>query len=178
MIINTHDHEIRTLQAHEVDLHRELSLRAVRDSPTSFGETLLELEAQPPSYWEELTCSVTVPGPHIMLLAHSGDVVHGCVYGLRDRNRRDGSRVGGMWVEPAFRGRGIGHALVQAVIAWSREQGRARIGLWAPAHNNAAITLYTKAGFRENGRRRPLPSDPALWIIEMEVLLKGVDAQQ
>lgn len=46
--------QIRALEPHEVSLHRELRLRALRDAPDAFGETFAEAEAQPISYWEEL----------------------------------------------------------------------------------------------------------------------------
>ena len=48
------------------------------------------------------------------------------------------------------------------------ERGLGRLGLWAPAHSPAAIALYTRAGFRETGERRPIPTNPSLWIVAME----------
>jgi hypothetical protein len=30
------------------------------------------------------------------------------------------------------------------------------------------MALYSRAGFQATGARRPLPSDPSLWIVEME----------
>jgi hypothetical protein len=67
--------QIRTLEPHEVDLHREVRLRALADAPDSFGVVVSEVEAQPMSYWEELTRSVTEPGRHVMFLACEGDTV-------------------------------------------------------------------------------------------------------
>jgi GNAT superfamily N-acetyltransferase len=159
---------IRTLEPHEVNLHRELRLRALRDAPDSFGVTFADAEAQPSSYWETLTRSVTEPGHHVMFLASEGEVVCGSTYGLLDQEKSDGGRVGGMWVDPARRRQGIGRALLQAVIAWARQRGLNRLGLWAPVHIPAAIVLYRQAGFHETGRRRPLPTNPSLEILEME----------
>jgi ribosomal protein S18 acetylase RimI-like enzyme len=64
--------------------------------------------------------------------------------------------------------RGVGRALLQEVFSWARERGLSRLGLWAPAHSPAAISLYRQAGFRETGNRRPLPTNPSLQILEME----------
>jgi GNAT superfamily N-acetyltransferase len=138
------------------------------DAPDSFGETVADAAAQPTSYWEDLTRSVTEPGRHVMFLACEGQHVLGSAYGLVDRERSDTGRVGGMWVEPASRRRGIGHALLQEVLGWARERGLSRLGLWAPAHSPAAMALYRQAGFRETGNRRPLPTNPSLQIVEME----------
>jgi len=163
--------ELRRLASHEADLHRTLRLRALRDAPDSFGEAYTDVAARPIGYWEELTRSVTEPGRNVMFLACEGHDVLGAAYGLLDRARSDAGRVGGMWVEPAWRGRGVGRALLQEVISCGRERGLRRLGLWAPGHNPAAIALYTRAGFRNTGDRRPLPTNPALLIIAMEVEL-------
>jgi GNAT superfamily N-acetyltransferase len=139
--------------------------------PESFGEAYTDVAARPIGYWEELTRSVTEPGQNVMFVACEGHDVLGSAYGLLDRARSDAGRVGGMWVEPAWRRRGVGRALLQEVITWGRERGLKRLGLWAPGHNPAAIALYTGAGFRNTGDRRPLPTDPTLSIIAMEVEL-------
>jgi GNAT superfamily N-acetyltransferase len=162
---------LRRLLPHEVSLHRELRLRALRDAPDSFGEAAAEVALRPLTYWEGLTRSVTEPGPHVMFLAVEAELVVGSTYGLRDQDRSEAGRVGGMWVDPAWRRRGVGGALLQAVFGWARERGLNRLGLWAPAHSPAALTLYRQAGFRENGNRRPLATNPALQIIELEAPL-------
>jgi GNAT superfamily N-acetyltransferase len=168
---------VRVLQSHEVGLHRDLRLLALRDAPDSFGETFADIGARSLSYWEELTRSVTPPGPHVMFLACAGDALCGMAYGLLDRERTEAGRVGGMWVAPAWRRRGVGRMLLRAVEDWARERGLHRLGLWAPSHSPAAIALYCQAGFRETGRHRPLPSRPALQVIEMEcdVTTRAVD---
>jgi len=103
-----------------------------------------------------------------MLLACRGDDVVGSAYGLLDRTRADAGRVGGMWVDPAWRRRGVGRALLEGVVAWAGERGLGRLGLWAPAHSPAAIALYTRGGFRKTGKRRAIPTNPSLWIVAME----------
>ena len=163
--------ELRRLASDEVSLHRDLRLRALRDAPGSFGETFTDAAGRPISYWAELTRSVTEPGLDVMFLACEGQDVLGSAYGLLDRTHTDAGRVGGMWVGPAWRRRGVGRALLHEVMSWGRERRFRRLGLWAPAHNPAAIALYSRAGFRNTGDRRQLPTNPALSIIAMEVEL-------
>jgi GNAT superfamily N-acetyltransferase len=162
---------LRRLAPQEAALHRDIRLRALRDAPDSFGETFADAAARPLSYWEELTHSVTRPHGAVMFLACEGEQVLGSVYGTLDRERSDGARVGGTWVDPAARGHGVGQALLQEVFSWARARGFRRLGLWAPPHRAAAIALYTRAGFRETGDRRPLPTDPSLSVLAMEVVL-------
>ena len=106
-----------------------------------------------------------------MVLACEGAHVVVVAYGLRARDSGAGGRVGGMWVDPAWRRRGVGRALLDAVLGWARESGFARLGLWAPAHRPAALALYRGAGFQETGRRRPLRAASALEILEMEAAI-------
>ncbi|HEY5990376.1 MAG TPA: GNAT family N-acetyltransferase, partial [Streptosporangiaceae bacterium] len=59
----------------------------------------------------------------------------------------------GMLVDRGWRGRGVGLALVQAAIGWARGQRLHKLCLDVFAHNTAAIALYRKSGFVEEGRR-------------------------
>jgi ribosomal protein S18 acetylase RimI-like enzyme len=52
-----------------------------------------------------------------------------------------------------WRGRGVGTALFAAAIAWARAHGCHKLSLSVFAHNTAAIGLYRKLGFVEEGRR-------------------------
>jgi RimJ/RimL family protein N-acetyltransferase len=58
-----------------------------------------------------------------------------------------------MLVDRDWRGRGAGSALVRAAIGWARAQGLHKLSLEVFAHNEAAIALYRKCGFTEEGRR-------------------------
>ncbi|MFN0298944.1 MAG: GNAT family N-acetyltransferase [Burkholderiales bacterium] len=163
--------KIRALEPYEVSFHRELRIRVLNDSPDSFGETGSEAEARPLSYWEDLTRSVTEPNRHVMFVAFEGDAIVGTTYGLLDHERNDVGRVGGMWVAPSQRRRGVGRSLLAAVLVWARERGLKRVGLWAPASEPAAVALYSRAGFKDTGRQRPLPTNSDLRISEMEIEL-------
>jgi ribosomal-protein-alanine N-acetyltransferase len=108
-----------------------------------------------------------------MFLAYEGDAVFGSMYGLRDRESTDTGRVGGTWVEPAYRRQGIGKALLQAVISWAREERFNRLRLWAPVAGVGALALYRQAGFNDTGHRRALPTNIALQVMELECRLSA-----
>jgi len=158
---------IRRLEPYEVALHRALRLRALQDAPDSFGDRFDDISARPPAYWEELTRSVTAADGHVMFLACSDTAVRGSTYGLIDAQHGDTGRVGGMWVEPESRRRGVGVALLDAVIGWARARGLTRLELLAPSHSAAALALYRRAGFRDTGARRLMPGRPHLEVVEM-----------
>ncbi|HEX7094903.1 MAG TPA: GNAT family N-acetyltransferase [Acidimicrobiales bacterium] len=60
----------------------------------------------------------------------------------------------GMWVAAAARGRGIGRALVDAVVAWAREVGAHKVSIEVWPHNERALRLYRSMGFVIEGRKR------------------------
>jgi len=58
----------------------------------------------------------------------------------------------GMWVASDWRRRGVGSALLEAAIGWAREMGVEKLALSVYPHNDAALGLYRKFGFVEEGR--------------------------
>ena len=72
---------------------------------------------------------------------------------LQVKASRHGFGEIGMLVDRAWRGRGVGSALIQAAISLARDQGLHKLSLEVFAHNAAAVALYRKCGFVEEGRR-------------------------
>jgi RimJ/RimL family protein N-acetyltransferase len=59
-----------------------------------------------------------------------------------------------MAILSGFRGEGIGTRLVERGIAWAKDAGAHKLALEVWPHNEAAIALYKKVGFTEEGRLR------------------------
>jgi ribosomal protein S18 acetylase RimI-like enzyme len=59
----------------------------------------------------------------------------------------------GMAILDGYRGRGIGTALLEAGIEWARLSGAHKMSLEVWPHNEAALSLYRKLGFIEEGRK-------------------------
>jgi RimJ/RimL family protein N-acetyltransferase len=79
-----------------------------------------------------------------------------------------------MLVAREWRGRGVGTALLATAIDWSRDRGLHKLTLSVFPHNSAAIALYRKFGFEEEGRRRKhmRRASGELWdLVEMGLLL-------
>jgi ribosomal protein S18 acetylase RimI-like enzyme len=104
-------------------------------------------------------------------LAAAGDTIVGSVH-------VDASPHGfgdlGMCVAHEWRGRGVGSALLATAIDWARERGLHKLSLGVWPHNTAAIALYRKFGFVEEGRKvkQYRRKSGELWdTIEMGLLL-------
>jgi putative acetyltransferase len=79
-----------------------------------------------------------------------------------------------MMVAAAWRGRGVGSALLAAAIGWARTTDLHKLTLSVFPHNGAAIALYRKFGFAEEGRhpKHLRRANGELWdLIDMGLLL-------
>ncbi len=126
------------------------------------------IAAEPPIEVEDLAKSWAIDGT-LVALAH-GDIVGE----LRIEPTWMGFGEIGMMVAANWRGRGVGTALVAAAIDWARGRGLHKLALSVFPHNAAAIALYRKFGFVEEGRlvRHVRRADGQLWdLIEMGLLL-------
>jgi len=59
--------------------------------------------------------------------------------------------VTGLGVDPAFEGRGVGRALMEALMEMARERGGSRMTLRVFAANERARRLYERLGFEVEG---------------------------
>ena len=93
---------------------------------------------------------------------HHADVVAeaaGRVVGHLSVSREDGLATRhvaslGMAVARDWRGCGVGSALVAEAFRWARWAGVEKLALSVYPHNEAALALYRKFGFEEEGRLR------------------------
>lgn len=71
-----------------------------------------------------------------------------------------------MYVDPASRGLGAGHALLRAVAARAAAAGRGALMLETGIHQPEAIGLYEKAGFVRRGPFGAYAEDPLSIFME------------
>ena len=70
-----------------------------------------------------------------------------------------------LYVVPGRRGQGLGRALLEAVLEFSRERGAAYIALGTSTDDTAALGLYESAGFTNLER----PGGPSMLWYELEL---------
>lgn len=126
------------------------------------------IATEPPIDVEELAGAWRLDGT---LVAAAGGQVIGWL-----NVERSGFGFGdiGMLVAREWRGRGVGSALVAAAIEWGRDHQLHKLTLSVFPHNEAAIALYRKFGFEQEGYRKKQMrrGSGELWdLIEMGLLL-------
>jgi GNAT superfamily N-acetyltransferase len=127
---------------------KQLRLRALADSPSAFSSSLEHELAYADDVWRSRIESAAT----FFAVGDDGTFV-GSVTGIDDRHEAGGREVVAMWVAPEWRARGVGRALMDAVLEWARAEGAASVALWVADGNDAARRLYERCGFASTGQR-------------------------
>lgn len=143
---------VRRLGAGDADAFQGLRLRGLRESPEAFGSSYEEEAGRPLDAVAE------------RLAGAAGSVVFGAfgqdgdllgIGGLhRQTQRKAHHRAGiwGMYVVPEARGRGVGRAVLRALVDHARTlDGVHRLELGVETTNTPARALYLAAGFTPYG---------------------------
>jgi GNAT superfamily N-acetyltransferase len=143
---------------------RDLRLRALADTPQAFAETLKEAQQLSDDEWKERVA----PSKERASFVEEADdrSLIGMAFGFFDASE-EVVYLGGMFVDPARRGAGVGRRLVEAVESWARERGTQRIELEVNPEMTPALRLYENCGYQPTGNMRQLPSHPSSTAIEM-----------
>jgi len=72
---------------------------------------------------------------------------NGKIIGFVDLRLGGSVLVRGLAVEPRWRGKGVGSALLEKVIGFARKEGRSAVWIKVQPGNLEAVKIYQKAGF-------------------------------
>ena len=144
---------LRVAEPGDLEIFAALEAEVFAEDPWTPSMIAEELSSPASRYW--------------IATDESGDVV---VYG--------GAKVGGdqadvmtVGVRAHARGRGIGAAILDTLLDWSREAGARDIFLDVRPSNEGAIGLYESRGFVEIGRRPRYFRTPVEDAVEMRAPL-------
>lgn len=155
--------EIREIDADGWEAMRDIRLAALRDAPDAFASSYEREAGFAEADWRRRT---TRGGSFLAYARELGTAPVGIAGGYEAEPGV--AELISMWVSPQARGRGVGQALVEAVVGWARAEGMPRVHLWVAEDNGHARLLYERHGFRPTGERQPLPSNARVTEIGME----------
>lgn len=136
---------------------RAVRLRALGDAPDAFWTTVAQEQSKTAAAWraqlagdDRATFMATLDGVDVGIAVgapHHADTTDAGLYAV--------------WVAAQARGRGVGDALVAAVIDWATARGYPRLLLDVADDNSHAVALYERYGFVPTGvtSRFPPPRD-------------------
>jgi GNAT superfamily N-acetyltransferase len=137
-------------------VYRAIRLASLQEAPYAFGSTYeAEVGASEDSWRRRLS-------DRTRFVAEVDGKVVGTV-GAGPGEFDGAAALTALWVDPGFRGRGVGSALVDAVVDWAKGKGFNQVLLWVTEVNENAQRLYERHGFARTGRMVEVrPREPAV----------------
>ncbi len=146
--------ELRILQAGDAAAFTALRLTALRECPTAFSSSYEE-ECDIPL--EQAAERLAPDEDRAVFGAFDGDLLVGTL-GLYRENRRKLAHkavIWGVYLAPAYRGRGVARRLLERALAHAAAMPNLlKLTLGVNTANAAAVALYESAGFEPFGLER------------------------
>ncbi len=153
---------IQLLDQTHADRFQDIRLRGLAEQPTAFASSYEEERRRSP---DEVAQRLSPTPGRFVLGAFDNETLVGVVGVLREQKikRAHKAFLWGMYVDEAWRGRGIGRELLQHALDRSRAMpGLRQVYLGVIATNTSARELYLSLGFVEYGR------EPAYIVVDGE----------
>lgn len=172
------DVEVRRVRASDAARLRDARLYALAETPTAFGATLARDLAQSDDAWlawaEERNMDANARAERATrratFVADDGDaLLRGTVTIAEGDDDPARAHIFAMWVHASHRGGAtrLAERLVDAAMAWARDNSFQRASLAVTTNNARARRLYERLGFVATGHAWPLKHTPSLSLHEM-----------
>lgn len=109
------------------------------------GDPVADIDGLPERYRAEITEPRAVFADDVVLVALDGDAAAGCV--ILTSLTSGQPEIKRLWTDPAFRGRGVASALLDAALAHAAQAGADAVRLSVWEWRTGAIALYERLGF-------------------------------
>ncbi|MFW6263568.1 MAG: N-acetyltransferase family protein [Thermotogota bacterium] len=142
--------EIRVLNEQDTQVYRTIRLNALKNSPESFGSSYEEEAA---FGVERFTKRITKPNSYTFGVFKENNLAGICNISFQPRKKMNHrADIFSMYVEPEFRGKGIGKALIEIAIKSAGERKNVQqIYLTVVSSNQTAKSMYESFGFKTYG---------------------------
>ena len=143
--------------------HRDIRLEMLQDAPDAFWFTYADEAVYDEADWRE-----RIEGAWLVQARDPGGVLGSAGLGSHwEPERATTATLFGMYVAPRARGRGVGEALVKAVLEEAARRGKSEVLLEVTSTNTSAQSLYERCGFVRTGATHAHPRSSELHEIEM-----------
>ena len=151
-------------------------VRAIYLEGVATGQATFETEAPGWERWD----SSHLPFARLVALADGGRVAGWAALGpVSSRKVYEGVAEVSVYVGEGFRGRGLGRALLEALVRESEAAGVWTLQASVFPENAASVALHLVCGFREVGRRERIGRHHGVWrdtvLLERRSRVVGVE---
>lgn len=135
--------KINRLTADDFLIYKQIRLESLLQDHNAFGSTYEYDSIQADDYWKNALNSY-----HIFAI-FDGDKVIGCAGLDIDSMERfkHNSKLWGVYISKAYRGKGMASILIDAIIKYAREKNILQIYLSCMQANADAVEFYKRIGF-------------------------------
>lgn len=159
--------DLRRLLATEWRELRDLRLHALRDAPLAFGSTYEREVAYTDEHWQREAAAAEAGISEVDIVAvvdgaHVG-MARGYVGSADEPDPRPVVWLIAVYVDPAWRGKGLGRSLSEKVVAWARECDVGEVLLHVADWNTPARRAYESLGSGPPANARPWPTPRPSW---------------
>ena len=152
--------EIRRVKPNEGEMLMRIRLMSLLDAPYAFATSYLDDAQLPAEAWSERASRAASGDEEAVYVADAPVGWVGLVGAYTPRASE--RHLYGMWVDPGYRGQGLGEALLHTVEDWARLAGATTLSLWVAETNEPAVALYRRCGYELDGGSQPMPNDPTV----------------
>jgi ribosomal protein S18 acetylase RimI-like enzyme len=143
--------------------HRDVRLEMLQDAPEAFWFTYAD-----EAVYEEADWRQHIEGAWLVQACDAQGVLGSAGLGSHwEPERATTATLFALYVSPRARGRGVGEALVGAVLDEARRLGKSEVVLEVTNTNTSAQALYARCGFAPTGAVHEHPRQGDLREIEM-----------
>ncbi len=158
---------IRSAHRNEWRVWKDIRLEALQDAPESFGERYQDAMEKDDARWQRDFQKVMESEKQEIFFAAADNLVVGLLFVfVRDQDTKIGG-IGGLWIAPEYRKKGIGKQIVEKAMEWMRGKNLQAVTFWNNKSGEASSKFYEKLGFTYTGIEKPLESNSKCIIGEM-----------
>jgi RimJ/RimL family protein N-acetyltransferase len=137
--------DVRPISSDDWPLFRSLRLASLEEAPDAFSTRFAQWRDAGEARWRGRLRDVPFNAVGFFEGMPAG------IVGATHRDDQGGTTLVSLWVTPAARGKGVGEALVAAVVAWAQAHNLRRVNLDVREANARAVALYERCGFAYAG---------------------------
>ncbi len=137
---------VQAVQESQWEIWRSIRLRALSDAPQAFRSTLTQWSGPND---QEFRWRERLRNTAIALVAFDDDISIAMV--ACDTVTKSASMISAMWVDPQYRGKGVGDLLLDKITQWAKmSPDIEQLMLYVKLDNHHAKALYERSGFLES----------------------------
>lgn len=144
--------EIRMLLPYQWQLYKTIRCAALAEAPYAYSSRLDDALKRSDEDWQQLTRQYASDPNSVTYFAFEHEHQCGMSACVVDGGEAEMFAV---WVDPAFRRKGVGGQLVEFARTWSESRGARKLKVGVFDDNPGALIFYRLAGFTDLGLIKP-----------------------